>query len=148
MDIYNHQDSLGLWLSQAGNAFAHALQRRFREKNLDVTFEMWGILNLLWEQDGQMQNEISRRSHRNKSNITRLIDNLLERNLVVRIPDRTDKRINLIYLTKAGKDLQNPLTACAVEITLEARKNMPEADWEKARQVLEQVFKNLTDEVV
>ena len=39
--------------------------------------------------------------------MTRLIDHMERQHLVVRISDKRDRRINLIHLTKTGRELED-----------------------------------------
>jgi DNA-binding MarR family transcriptional regulator len=127
----------------AYSAISNALSRKFREQKLDVTVEMWTLLNSLWNRDGQMQMELARECYRDKSSITRIIENLIERNLVVKIPDRIDKRSNLIYLTKAGKDLRIPLTACVEEVLADAFQGISASEAGSLLHTLKKLFDNL-----
>jgi DNA-binding MarR family transcriptional regulator len=140
---FEHKESLGYLITMAGNAFANRLSRKFRENNHDITYEMWLVLNSLWQKDGQTQNELALDCYRDKSGITRLTDNLEERNLVVRIQDKTDRRINMIYLTKAGKTIQSKLIACAEAVLEEALNEISEAEGEIAGKVMKQFFMSL-----
>jgi DNA-binding MarR family transcriptional regulator len=140
---YEHKESLAFAISMAASAFANHLVRKFREQKLDVTYEMWLILNSLWLKDGQSQNELAADCYRDKSAITRLIDNLIERNLIVRIQDRIDRRSNMIYLTKAGKDLKEKLIPIAENLLAEACQLTDTKEQEIAKKVLQQLFTNL-----
>ena len=140
---YQHKTSPAHLLTLAASAFTNAINRKFREQHFEVTFEMWLLLNSLWAKDGQSQNELAKDCYRDKSGITRLTDNLIERNLVVRIADKTDKRSNMIYLTKAGKDLKQPLTTCVEQIINTAKTGFSEEEWLVSGKVLEKIFKNL-----
>ena len=81
------------------------MQRKFKENNIDLTYEMHQVMACLWRQDGINQQEIADLTLRDKAGITFLIDNLSKRNLVQRQEDPNDRRSKLIYLTAKGKRL-------------------------------------------
>ena len=81
------------------------IQAKLREYQFDISFELLEILAYLWRQDGVNQQEIADIIIKDKSSTTYLIDNLVKRNLVVRIADENDRRNKLIFLTKEGKQL-------------------------------------------
>src|SRR5215510_5974637 len=91
---------------KASTAIARRLQKNFKQKGIDITIEQWSVLYHLWKQDGLSQQELCNATFRDKPSITRLIDNLEKQKLVKRVASKTDRRINLVCLTEAGKNLQ------------------------------------------
>lgn len=81
------------------------LQRKFRENNIDLTYEMHQIMACLWRSDGIRQQDLADKTLKDKTSLTYLIDNLSKRGLVMRMEDKNDRRSKLIYLTKKGKEL-------------------------------------------
>jgi DNA-binding MarR family transcriptional regulator len=81
------------------------MQGKFRENNIDLTYEMHQVMACLWKKDGINQQEIADRTLRDKAGITFLIDNLSKRDLVKRQEHPGDRRSKLIYLTAKGKRL-------------------------------------------
>lgn len=81
------------------------MQKKFRENNIDLTYEMHQIMACLWGQDGINQQELADLTLKDKASMTYLIDNLTKRALVKRLEDASDRRSKLIYLTAKGKRL-------------------------------------------
>jgi len=81
------------------------MQKKFRENNIDLTYEMHQIMACLWKTDGLSQQELADLTVKDKSSMTFLIDNLVKRGLVKRTQDPEDRRRKLIYLTFKGKQL-------------------------------------------
>ena len=77
--------------------------------------------------------------------MTRLIDGLEKRNLVVRTPDKIDHRQKLIYLTSKGKQFQQELLQIVQKTLLEAQQHISLKDIAVCKKVLHQVYENLTD---
>ena len=109
MHNYDPEQSVFLLLKQTSKAFREKLNRSFTEAGYDVTGEQWRIIRCLWHKDGQTQQDLSNVVNTEKTGITRIIDSMEKLDLVVRIPDRIDRRQNLIYLTNKGKRLQEEL---------------------------------------
>lgn len=76
----------------------------------DLTPAQAGILEALFENDGQGLKAIGERMGYNGSTLTGVIDRLEGKQLVRRKADKTDRRAFLIFLTKKGKDLETELT--------------------------------------
>jgi DNA-binding MarR family transcriptional regulator len=81
------------------------MQKKFRENNIDLTYEMHQIMACLWKKDGVKQQELADLTLKDKASMTFLIDNLTKRDLVKRMEDPSDRRNKLIYLTPTGKQL-------------------------------------------
>ena len=90
---------------KASTAIARRLQKKFNNAGLNITIEQWSVLYHLWKEDGRSQQQLCNATFRDKPSITRLVDNLEKLNLVKRVPSESDRRINLIYLTKQAQKL-------------------------------------------
>jgi len=78
------------------------------KKNLmqkKIPHSYYHILKVLKKQGELPMSEIGRLVYISKSNMTSLIDKLVEEGLVERLPDKNDRRVINIALTDKGKDL-------------------------------------------
>ncbi len=128
----------------ASTAVARRLQKNFRNAGLDITVEQWSILYHLWKEDCLSQQELCVRTFRDKPSITRLIDNIEKQDLVKRVADKSDRRVNLVCLTQKGKGLQDVTLEIANTTLNEALLGVAKDDVELTRQVLQKVYNNLT----
>ncbi|MBN8673125.1 MAG: MarR family transcriptional regulator [Chitinophagales bacterium] len=128
---------------KASTAIARRLQKKFNSASLNLTIEQWSVLYHLWKQEGISQQELCNATFRDKPSITRLVDNLEKQNLVKRVPSETDRRINLIYLTKQSQKLQEESMALAEETLNEALETVPADKIDVCKEVLQIVYDNL-----
>ncbi|MDO8995298.1 MarR family winged helix-turn-helix transcriptional regulator [Sediminibacterium sp.] len=128
----------------ASTAVARRLQKNFRNAGLEITIEQWSVLYHLWKEDGLSQQELCNRTFRDKPSITRLIDNLEKQHLVKRVASPTDRRINLVQLTDAAKDLQQITIDLANQTMAEALVGVDKKDIETVKSVFQKVYDNLT----
>ena len=140
---YNIEASLGSLVRRAERALINRLNHKFKSHGYDITTEQYRVLVNLWNIDGQNQQELAEAAHKNKTSLTRLINNLEKRNLVVRIPDKTDHRNKHVYLTPKGKKLPKELTQLAKETLREAQTGIPREAMATCKDVLRQVIRNL-----
>src|SRR5207249_4367429 len=123
---------------------ARRLQKKFNASGVNLTIEQWSVLYHLWKQDGMSQQELCSATFRDKPSITRLVDNLEKLNLVKRVRDEKDQRINKIFLTKNAKTLEE-LTMQLAEATLnEALAGVSQAQIDMCKEVLQKVYDNLS----
>lgn len=127
----------------ASTAVARRLQKNFRAAGLDITIEQWSILYHLWKEDCLSQQELCNRTFRDKPSITRLIDNLEKQRLVKRVSSAEDKRINMVCLTDAARDMQDKTLEIANETMDEALIGVNREEIEMVKNVLQKVYDNL-----
>ncbi len=130
---------------QASTAIARRLQKKFNESRLNLTIEQWSVLYHLWKEDGRSQQELCNATFRDKPSITRLIDNLEKLNLVKRVADEKDRRINKVYLTATARKLQESSMQLAEETLNEALRSVPAGQVDLCKQVLQKVYDNLNN---
>ena len=82
---------------------------------------------------------------KDKTNITRIIDALEEKNLVVRVEDQIDHRVKSKF-TNAGKQLFYDVLPIMEKTREEVRSNISDNDIDIFKRVLSKILKNLTDE--
>jgi DNA-binding MarR family transcriptional regulator len=128
----------------ASTAIARRLQKKFNNAGLSLTIEQWSVLYHLWKKDGMSQQDLCKASFRDKPSITRLVDNLEKAGLVRRVAANNDRRINLIFLTKDGQQLQDQTMKMADQTLNEALHGVPADKVEVCKQVLQIVYDNLT----
>ena len=130
----------------AATAIARRMQKNFRNSGVEITTEQWSILYHLWKEDGINQQQLCERTFRDKPSITRLIDNLVKLDLVARKSNKNDKRVNFIFLTAAGKALQDQTVEIANQTMDEALINITKVEIETVKNVLQKVYDNLQNQ--
>ncbi len=129
-------------MGRATRSLGALVNRNFAQAGYDVTCEQWSVLVNLGKKNGQSQQELAGLICKDKTSVTRLIDNMEKHSLVVRIPDKNDRRQKLIYLTKKGQDLQEKLVIVIQKTLIEAQKSIKIKDIETCKSVLHQIYEN------
>ena len=83
---------------------------------------------------------------KDKTSVTRIIDTLEKKNLVVRVPDQLDHRVNRVILTNAGKQLFYDVLPVMEKTREEVKKNIPDEDIEIFKNVLSSIIHNLEND--
>ena len=134
---------IGYLMARTHLTLKKQLNKALADAGHDVRVEQMGLMYFLWQQDGISQREIVNQVKKVKSSITRLIDNMEKQNLVVRIPDQTDKRNKLIFLTHKGKALQKQLSVVLNNKLEQAYQNIEKEHIQICKNVLNDMFNNL-----
>lgn len=122
------------------------LSRTFQER-LDpygLTPFHWVVLCCLWQEDGLATSSIGERLQQVGGTLTGVLDRMEERGLVRRERDTRDRRIWRIWLTEAGKDLEQVLPPIAREIREQAMAGMSESERELFSRLIDQAIANFS----
>ena len=140
---YVLSESIGYLVRGVTRALRARFNRNLEAAGLEITSDQWAILVTLQHGDGRSQTDLGYVVMQDKTAVTRMVDDLEARGLVVRIPDGADRRRRLIYLTRPGRHVYQRLLP-VVEMTLaEAQQDVDDADMATCKQVLRQVMANL-----
>ena len=130
---------------KASTAISRRLQKNFRDAGMEITIEQWSLLYHLWKKDGISQQQLCEHTFRDKPSITRLVDNLEKQKLVRRVASKDDRRINLVFLTDAAKQMEENLMELANQTLNEALLGVTNGQIEIAKEVLQKVYENLSN---
>ena len=119
--------------------------RNFKKEGLDITPEQWTVLSFLWKEDGVTQQKLCDATFKDKPSMTRLIDNLVKQDLVLRQTPPNDRRANLIHLTRKGLGIKAKATRAVLETTKLALKGIDDNGLEQVRSILKIVFENIQE---
>lgn len=125
---FSSKDNIGYWLFYTQRCMAYAFGEvlaRYCEKHgkpYVVTPAQWGVLSLLFEQDGITISTISHNRGVDAPTVTGIVKRLEQSKLVERLHDEQDRRIVKVYLTEEGRALMQGLfveVECLYERMLE-----------------------------
>ncbi|MFT3901890.1 MAG: MarR family transcriptional regulator [Niabella sp.] len=119
--------------------------KKMKGHHIDVTIEMLEVLYILWDKDNINQQEIVDKTNRNRASITSLIDNMAVRGLVQRKPDPTDRRVNLIALTKEGEGYRKKLTPLLEEVYGAFQADISPEELENTINVLHKIYHKMIE---
>ena len=102
-----------------------------------------GVLNDLWHRDGLRQQDLAIALIKDKATITRLISYLEEKNILVRIADKDDRRTKRIYLTYEGRRLRELLVPRAEQVVEAATEQVSADELLTCLRVLGKIYENL-----
>ncbi len=133
--------SLGYIISKTSHKLKNDLTKGLSA--YDVTTEQWALLTRLWEHDGISQRELSERLYKDQPTITRILDKLEQKGLVVRRAAPGDRRCFLVCLTEAGKQMKDILVPAANNSLDRALKGFTQEEQEQLRVLLDRIWHNL-----
>jgi DNA-binding MarR family transcriptional regulator len=111
-------------------------------RSLDLSMEQIMVLKILEIEEGLHLKQLAEKCDRDKTTITRMIKGLERRNLVVKVPSKTDSRQKTIYLTHLAKEKLLELAPFADEIQRIALRGIDPSKVKIVQEVLDRVTNN------
>ena len=138
--------SMGMLINSAHRAMTKRFVQNAMKSGLDISLDQWMVLGPIWQLESASQKELGEITLKDKTSITRLVDILEKKNLVVRVEDQIDHRIKRVILTNAGKQLFFDVLPIMEKTREEVRKDISDRDIETFKKVLSSIIVNLEDE--
>lgn len=140
---YNFNDSFGFIVVKAGRLIENKLKSNFEKENIDVTPQQWSVLTSLWNEDGISQQELANSFSKDKTSMTRLLNNMEKNELIIRKQDENDKRSKKIYLTYKSKLLKRDSIKIAEKTLIDTLVGIDHGELKASKKVLKQINGNL-----
>src|SRR5262245_10381098 len=128
-------------LNRAGSRIATSFSERIRP--LGASLQMWRVLAALREKDGRRMGDLSDTTSIEVSTLTRLVDSMEKKGLVARRRDAEDARAVVLHLTAAGRRLATRILPIAEHYESAALAGFPEAEADKLKAALRQLYANM-----
>lgn len=140
---FHLDNTLGYLINRCAILLKSELTHRFRQAGYDVTPEEWSILNRLWEQDGLSQNELAERTVKDKTTVTRFLNQMEAKGFVTRKSSEKDGRSKKVHLSSRGQALKPILIQITAGLLQEASSDLSEANIRTTFHTLKTFEKNL-----
>ena len=110
---------------------------------LDISLDQWIVLGPVWKNEGISQKNIADYCGKDKTSVTKIIDTLEKKNLVVRVSDQLDHRIKRIVLSNKGKKLFLDALPVMEQTRNELRTGINDQEIETLKTILTKIYNNL-----
>lgn len=131
------------WVNRLSFLTRKTLSQGFEEEGLIVSAEEWAILLILWSKGEQTPTALADVTFRDRTTITRLIDQMVKKQFVVREHDEKDRRRVLIKASDKGQALKDELVPIAKSMIATATSGISPQDIETTVKTLNQMTNNL-----
>lgn len=129
-------------IERTARRFKKYSQVLFKENNIDLTGDQWVVLKRIGEREGINQKEIANSTYKDPASVTRILDLMEKKGLVLRQPIENNRRAYGLYLTKAGNDLVQKVLPVAVEARSVGLEGVSDEDFETFKKVLNTIYDN------
>jgi DNA-binding MarR family transcriptional regulator len=120
------------------------LQKKFDENNLDITVDQWTVLDHIQRYPESSQQELGFRTQKDAPTVTRIIDLLIKKELVIRTMSEFDRRKFCINLTDYGQRKH--------DVALPIVENVRQLGWQEISEeegylfikILDKIYENIS----
>ncbi|MEI8390110.1 MAG: MarR family transcriptional regulator [bacterium] len=138
------EDCMSYVMGKTVQSIKNLIFREFKSRNFNITPEQWAVMSYLHKEDGLYQKQIADFLFKDKPTVTRILDILEKRNLIIRISDEKDRRKFKIYLTQDGKDTVVQLLPVAKEVQHKIKEKITAEEIEILKTILNKIYLNST----
>jgi len=140
---YNFNDSFGFIVVKVGRLIENRLRINFAKEKINITPQQWSVLTYLWNENGISQQKLADAFSKDKTSMTRLLNNMEKNELIIRKQDTADKRNKNIFLTYRSRLLKNDSINIAEKTLMETLVDIDHKDLKISKKVLKQINVNL-----
>lgn len=118
---------------------------RTRSKGMRLTPALAKLLFYIHREPGSRQTELAQRLEVTPVTLGRMIDRLVERRYVRRVPDPADRRALRVYIDRAGEPLVGRMDRQSIETTARAFRGFSRTEQAALLGQLNRICANLSD---
>ncbi|MDA9946440.1 MarR family transcriptional regulator [Candidatus Marinimicrobia bacterium] len=135
---------IGMLMSQVDRLCTKKFGQNAQNAGINISQDQWLVLGPVWKVGGIAQKDIADYCGKDKTSVTKIIDTLEKRNLMVRVPDQIDQRIKRVFLSNKGKEMMKSAMPIITQTRNEVSKGITDKEIDLFKTVLIKIYKNLT----
>lgn len=137
------EDLMLPWIGKTMKHIDLFLATKMSEHGVKLTRQQVILLKTLFHDGPQPQNNLAFLTDRDKTSLTRLLATMEKKNLVARITSPTDKRVNMVHLTKHGEKVLQEIMPVLMESIMIMQDQVPEEDQKAVIRTMERIQENI-----
>ena len=137
---------IGMLMSQVDRLCTKKFVQNARKFGMDISQDQWMVIGPIWKQKGISQKEIAEYCGKDKTSVTKIIDTLEKKNLLVRYSDQIDQRIKRVVLSNKGKDVMKNVMPVIEQHRNDLLEGIKSKEIETFKIVLKKIHNNLISE--
>lgn len=114
-----------------------------KRNNIDLTPEQFLLIDMLWNQGDLSQQQLADAMQKDKNSITKLIDAIERKGLVVRLQNPNDRRSNTIVLTEMGQNMKLEAKKVGISLLDKMLEGIAEEDIQHFLDTMRRITQNM-----
>lgn len=112
-------------------------------KDFDLTIEQMQVLKKISLELGLTQSKLSEETVKSPANMTRILDRMEKKQIIIRKRNPVDRRSSLVFLTEEGQKLREEVTTLFRGVDATVLEGIPLESQNIALTVLEEINRNI-----
>lgn len=133
----------GFLIEKTGKKLKQELQKRFQENGKDITVDQWVILLELKKFHLLSQVELAEKTFKDAPTVTRIIDLLIKKELVIKTSSEDDRRKFMVSLSEKGKQEVEILLPIVQKFRIKGWFGLTENDGIALQRILNKIITNI-----
>jgi DNA-binding MarR family transcriptional regulator len=133
---------LGYLLGRSLRVFKGLVAEEVKSMDFELSLEQYVILYMINSSCDLIQQDLANHLQKDKSLIVRQIDGLIEKQYLVRLTNKEDKRKKNLILTPAGLKMMNQMTELVMMVSRKLLSGVSDSDYATFRSVLNKIQEN------
>jgi DNA-binding MarR family transcriptional regulator len=133
---------LGYLLGRSLRVFKAQVAEEVKSMDFELSLEQYVILYMINSRGDLIQQDLANHLQKDKSLIVRQIDGLIEKQYLVRLTNKEDKRKKNLILTPKGLEKMNQMTELVMMVSRKLLSGVSDSDYAAFRSVLNKIQEN------
>lgn len=147
MKTRNEIPNFGALIDRTLRVIKQQFIQLFKELELDITPEQWVLIDFLARNtEGVSQTQLANGSFKNAPTISRIVELLRKKDLLIKKQSKTDKRQSLIFLSPKGKQYYEKAYPRVMNLRKEGWNELSLDDYSQLERIMNKVFENFSEE--
>lgn len=122
-------------------------QKSFDLHKMDITVDQWLLIENLYKHKKITHNELAKLTSKDITTVSRIIELLVKKELVLREGSPQDRRKVFLQLTTKGSDKYKEVRPLVLEMRKMGWNHLTEEDFQELTRILDVMYSNVPDEV-
>jgi len=140
------EESMGAAMAIAYNLMKNKHQRAIISKGFEITMEQFAVLEVLVFHGDMNMSSLANRTWKHNANITRIVDKLEKRKLLLRKAIQGDRRAHLISVTNQGVRVFENVIPVLIETNKQINSCLTDKEELIVRSAMKKIIKHLSED--
>jgi DNA-binding MarR family transcriptional regulator len=140
---FDYEKQIPYWVNRLAFVLRAELQQRVKDAGHDLAAEEWALLMVLWRDGPLPMGRLAAITLRDRTTVTRLVDRLVVKGLLLRSEDENDRRQVIVGVSDLGRGIQPSVTGAVTPLIALASEGISQQEAENALSVLRRMVENL-----
>lgn len=142
--MFDYEAKIQHWINRLSFILRAEAQQRLKQAGHDLAAEEWALLMVLWRDGPTGMTDLAAKTLRDRTTVTRLVDRLVGKGLVVRQSSARDRRQVVVSVSAQGRAIEASVLRAMVPLIKDANQGIADNDLKTAVQVLKKMARNLS----